>query len=130
MEAPAASNLDTVGVWPCHCDRANRLGRLRVEDWIPCAPVVVRLPHAAVHLTDVKDVRLRRHTGARSGAASAKWADRTPTHFLVAILGHLLCRAARVKKAGTETKKDAGQGVARETDHGPPEERLKQHSIP
>ena len=55
----AAADVDDVRVRRRDRDRADRAGRLVVEDRRPGAAVVGRLPHAAVDGADVEHVRLR-----------------------------------------------------------------------
>src|SRR5207302_232874 len=82
MQPFTTADVDDVGVARRHGDRADGLRRLIVENWIPCAPGVVALPHAAV---DFRDIENHWRAGdARDGAraAAAKWADHAPAHFL------------------------------------------------
>ena len=74
----AAADVDDVRVGRRDGDRANRAGRLIVEDRRPRAAEVVGLPDAAVHGGHVEDVGLARHTGDGLGAAAAERADRPP----------------------------------------------------
>ncbi len=60
-----------------------------IEDGIPGAAVVVRLPDAAVHLADVENIGLAGYTGGGASAATAKRADHAPVQFLVCIFGNL-----------------------------------------
>jgi hypothetical protein len=81
MQPLAARNIDDVVVRGRHRDRPNRLGVLAIEDRLPRPPVVVRLPHPAVHLPDVKDVRLVRHTRRRPRPSPAKRPNHPPPHL-------------------------------------------------
>ena len=66
-----------------HRDGADRLRRLVVEDRIPGAAVVVRLPDAAVDLPHVEDIGLAGHAGGGARPAAAERADHAPAHLLV-----------------------------------------------
>ena len=58
MEPFAAAHVDHVRIRRRHRHRADGAGGLVVEDGIPGAAVVVRLPDAAVVDADVEDVGL------------------------------------------------------------------------
>src|SRR5207248_3053692 len=80
LQTFAAANVDDVRIGRRNGDRADRAGRLIVEDRRPDAAVVGRLPDAAVVHADVEKARLSRHAGRGDGASAAKWSDAAPTH--------------------------------------------------
>ena len=79
----AAAHVDDVRIGRRDGNRADRAGRLVVEDRRPDAAVVGRLPHAAVGGGDVEDVGLRRHAGGRLRPSAAMRADHPPPHLAV-----------------------------------------------
>ncbi len=79
-DARAGADVDDVRIRRRDGDRADRSGRLVVEERPPRRPVVGGAPHAAVVETDVEDVRLARHAVKRPGAARARRADLAPVH--------------------------------------------------
>ena len=82
LQALAAADVDDVRIGGRDGDGADGAGRLVVEDRIPGAAVVGRLPDAAVAHADVEDVRLAGDAGGGLGASAAMRADRAPAHFL------------------------------------------------
>src|ERR1700678_560163 len=99
----AASNINNVGIGSGYRDGPNGLRRLVIENRIPGAAVIVRLPDSAVDLADVKNVRLGGHAGGSAGTASAKGADHAPVEILISILGNLL------RGDGLEREKDCAE---------------------
>ena len=57
--------------------------RLSIEDRVPSAAEVGRLPNSAVVGRHVEDIRLARHPGNRHRASPAKRPDHAPVEFLV-----------------------------------------------
>src|SRR5207302_1467603 len=55
MQALAAGYVDDVGIGGSDSDRSDRLSGFTIEDGIPGAAVVVRLPHAAIYLRHIED---------------------------------------------------------------------------
>src|SRR5258706_1225738 len=93
MEAFAAGDINDIGIRGSDGDGADRLGGFVVEDRVPGAAVIVRLPHAAVDLANVANIRLAGDAGGGTGATPAKGADHAPMEILICILGNLLCNA-------------------------------------
>ena len=79
-DARARADVDDVRIGRRDGDRADRSGRLLVEQRLPVRAVVGRAPHAAVVEADVDDVRLARHAGHRARAAGARRSDLAPVH--------------------------------------------------
>ena len=83
LQSLAAAGIDDVWIARRHRERADRSGRLRVEDRRPRSPGVVALPHAAVDDADVKEVRMARDAGDRRRAAAAQRSDETPMQVAI-----------------------------------------------
>ena len=81
MQSFAAAHVDDIRIGGRDRDRADRAGRLVIEDRIPCAAEVVGLPHAAIHRADVEDIRLAGNAAIRARAPSAKRTDVAPMHL-------------------------------------------------
>ena len=80
MPAPRP-DVDDVRVRRRDGDRADRAGRLIVEQRHPVGAVVGRSPDAAVVEAGVEDVGLARNAGQRAGASGARRADVAPAHL-------------------------------------------------
>src|SRR3982751_5785387 len=78
LQTFTTSHINNVWIRWGHGNRADRARRLIVEDWIPRLAIIIGLPHAPVDLRDVKNVRLRRHTGYCARTPAAKRADAAP----------------------------------------------------
>ena len=63
-------------------DGTDRLRGLRIEDRYPGAPIVIGFPHAAIDHSGQKRVRLARHAGDRTRAATPEWTHQAPRHVL------------------------------------------------
>src|SRR5439155_9583751 len=79
LQTLAAADVDDVGLGRGDGERADRSGRLVVEDRLPGPSGIRGLPDAAVVDTDVEDVRLAGHSRGADGAAAPEWADHPPT---------------------------------------------------
>src|SRR4051812_36693948 len=89
METFATGDVHDVGVGGSDGDRADRLGRFTIEDRVPCASVVVRLPDAAIHLSHIEDVGLTGNAGRSARASATQRADHAPVQVAVKALGNL-----------------------------------------
>ena len=108
-DAGAGADVDDVRVRRRDGDRADRAGRLVVEQRHPVGAVVGRAPDAAVVEADVEDVRLAGDAGQRAGASGARRADVAPAHLAEReVLGgggrragaaSVAARAARIRRA-------------------------------
>ncbi len=78
LQAFAAAHVQGLGIRRRDGDRADRAGRLVVEDRRPGAAVVGALPHAAVVHPDVEHVGRAGDAGGSDRAAAAKRADQAP----------------------------------------------------
>src|SRR5215472_14546848 len=78
-------------------DGANRSSVDLVEDRLPSAAKIIRLPDASVDGADIEDVRLLGNTCRRPRAAPAKWPDQAPAHLPVEVLTRL-CPQCRDKR--------------------------------
>src|SRR5215813_1428972 len=74
----SATDVNDIWIGCRHRDRANGLCRLLIENRIPSAPIVVRLPHATVHLRHIEDIGLAGNAGSCPGAPSAQRAYGAP----------------------------------------------------
>ena len=89
MQSLAAADINDVGIGRSNCDGADGLRGLVIEDGIPGAAVVVRLPDAAVHLADVKHIRLAGNSRGGAGAPATKRPDHAPVQILISVFGNL-----------------------------------------
>ncbi len=89
MQTLAAGDVDNIRIRRSDGNRADRLRRFVIEDGIPGAAVIVRLPHSAVHLSHVKHVGLAGHAGGSAGASAAKGPIIAPVQFLISIFRNL-----------------------------------------
>src|SRR5205823_5556406 len=78
----AAADVNHLRIRRRHGQRADRADRLPVEDRLPRAAGVDRLPHPAVHAAEVEMLRLARHARDREDAAGAKRPDEAPAQLL------------------------------------------------
>src|SRR5258708_6348679 len=94
LETFAAPDVKNIGIRRCDSDRADRAGRLVVENGVPRVAGVGCLPNASVHCSHVEDIRLVRDAVDGDGAAAAERPDAAPAHLAVKFLTVLL-RARR-----------------------------------
>src|SRR6266498_2946705 len=85
-------------------DGADRLRGFVIEDRIPRASIVVRLPDAAVHLSDIKDVWLAWNSRRSARPATAKRPNHSPAQFLVSVLRNLARRTSYEKRSCDENQ--------------------------
>src|ERR1700722_11852224 len=78
MQSFTTGHVDNVCVRRCDGDGADGLRGLGVKDGVPRPAEIVTLPDAAVDLSDVKHIRLARHTRRSAGSSPSKRADLTP----------------------------------------------------
>ena len=78
LQSFPAADIDHIRIRRRNGDGADRPRRLVIENRVPRATVIVRLPHSAVHLPHVKHAGLAGHAGGSAGASAAKWADHPP----------------------------------------------------
>jgi len=83
VKSLAGADIDDVGMRRRHRHIAHRTGGRIVEDRVPGATEVVRLPDAAVVHADVEDVGLRRDPNATDRTAGAEGSDRAVPQLLV-----------------------------------------------
>ena len=123
LQSLAAPDVDDVRVRRREGDGADRPARLVVEDREPGAPVVGRLPDAAVDDADVEDVGLARDAGGGFGAAPAKGPDVAPVHLVEKLRRETLReRPAEVARERDEAGRghDRGQEAAERCHRSPP----------
>ena len=120
VQSFAAGDVDDVRIRRRDCNGADRLRGFVIEDGIPCAAVVVRLPHSAVHLSHVKHVGLAGHAGGSAGASAAKGPNHPPVQIVISVFGNL--RPACGGEKRDETKRDKDKGLRRGGPIGPPRE--------
>src|SRR5260370_37397902 len=94
LETFAAPDIKNIGVGWRDGNRADRAGRLVVENGIPRVAGVGCLPNASVHCSHIEDIRLVRGAGDGDGAAAAERPDAAPAHLAIKFLTVLL-RALR-----------------------------------
>jgi hypothetical protein len=82
-DAGARADIDDVGIRGRHGDRADRAGRLVVEQRQPVGAVVGRAPHAAIVEAGVEHVGLAGHAVQRPGATATGRANAAPVHLAV-----------------------------------------------
>ena len=120
LEPFSTPHIHNVWIRRCHFHRAHRAGVLRIEDGVPRAPRVVRLPHAAVGGRHVEHVRLRRHTHRAFRATGAKRPNVPPAWPLnrTAGKGGLRGEGARRREARKGgNRHEGGKDVSVESDH-------------
>ena len=81
MQPFTGTHVNDIRIRRCDRDRADRAGRLIVEDRHPGAASIGCLPHTAVVHADVEDVRLVGYAGRRFGATAAERTDGPPAHL-------------------------------------------------
>ena len=101
LQSLAAANVDDVRIGKRYRNAADRTSRLIVENRSPGAAVIGGLPHAAVYLRDVENVRLRRHPRDGARAPTTIRADAAPVK--------------RAEQAGIELLRDGRQAAQQET---------------
>ena len=82
QRALATADVHGVGRRWCHRDGADGRDGLRIEDRLPGPAAVDRLPHAAIHRTEIELVRTSTHTSRGRDAAPAKGTEQAPVHAL------------------------------------------------
>ena len=81
MQPFAAAYVNNLRIRGRHNNRANGPGWLLIEDRLPGAAVVGRLPHTPVHRADVEDIGLAGDTAQGASASATKRANVAPAHF-------------------------------------------------
>src|SRR5258708_3195211 len=90
LETFAAPDVQNIGVGWRDGNRADRAGRLVVENGLPRVAGVGCPPNASVHCSHVEDIRLARDAGDGDGAAAAERPDAAPAHLAIKFLTVLL----------------------------------------
>src|SRR5262249_20200797 len=80
-DAFAAADVHDAGIGRRHPNRADRSGRLLVEDRPPRPAEIVRLPDAAVDEAGIEDARLARHADDRLRPPPAQRPDVAPAQL-------------------------------------------------
>ena len=78
MQTFAAADVDHVRIGNGNSERADRAGRLIVENRLPGAAAIIGFENATINLRGVEDIRLRRYTADRASSSAAKRADISP----------------------------------------------------
>ena len=78
----AGAHVDGVVIRRSNGQRSNRADRLGVENRLPGAAGVSRLPHAPVDAAEVKVLRLSGNAADRENTARAKRSDEPPLQIL------------------------------------------------
>ena len=87
----ARANVNHIRIRRRHTNGANRGRRRRVENGIPCATCVHRLPNAATNRAEIKSLRLAHDATNRVDAARAKRANHPPMQAGIKVGIVLLC---------------------------------------
>src|SRR5271163_1511849 len=133
MQSLATANVNNVRVGRGDGDRADRLRRLVVEDRIPGAAVVVRLPDSSVDLSNIENVRLAGDSAGSARAPAAQRADHAPVQVLVRVFGNVCpCAIGRKENyAARERTEDCmssfHQDPPENVQHKPYKETQKDH---
>ena len=80
-DARPGPDVDDAGVGRGDTDRADRAGRLVIEQRHPVGAVVRRSPESAVVEAGIEGVRLAGNAGQRTGTSAASRADVAPAHL-------------------------------------------------
>ena len=80
-EAVAGSDVDHIRVGGRYCDRTDRSRGLVVEDRVPRAAGVGRLPDAAIHDANIEDMWLIGNAGCGRRASTAMRSDHAVSHL-------------------------------------------------
>ena len=99
-QAFAAADINYVRVRRSDRQRADRAGRLFIENRNPGAAGVGALPHAAVIHADVKKIGLAGNARGGDGASSAEWPDAAPLQILIHARIELRLAGAPVARFG------------------------------
>ena len=86
MQSFAAPDVNDVRIRNRNRQRADRAGRLIIENRLPGAPVIGRLENAAIDLREIENVRLRRHAANRAHPSAAVRPDVAPMEEVREIL--------------------------------------------
>src|SRR5690349_10986686 len=78
LQSFATADIDDVWIGWRYRNAPDRAGRLIVENRIPRAAIVIRLPNSTVHLRHIENTRLRRNARQCTHATSTAWADAAP----------------------------------------------------
>ena len=81
MQPFAAGHVHHVAIGGRHCDCADRLRVLPVENGIPGASIICRFPNSAIDLANIEDIRLIRDARSGASATPTKRADHAPVHI-------------------------------------------------
>ncbi len=81
MQTFATRNVDDVAIGWCDGNRPDGLRVLTIEDRIPRAAVIGRLPDTAIDLAYIEDIGLIGNTRCCPRATAAKGSDHAPMHL-------------------------------------------------
>ena len=110
LEPFATAHVDDVRIRGREGDGADGPRWLLVEDGIPRAPVIIGLPHAAIHRTDVEHVRLVGNAHRGLGTTGAKRPDHSPAQLGIHARIDLLCaQGMHAEHEHDERKNATGQ---------------------
>ena len=81
MQTFPATDVNDLRVGGRDDDSANRSSGLLVENWLPGASIIRRLPDASVDCADVENIRLAGNARCSASASTTKRADVAPMHL-------------------------------------------------
>ena len=111
MQSFAAPDVDDVGIGNRNRERADRAGRLIIENRLPGASVIVRLENAAIDLREIENVRLRRHARDRADPSAAVGPDVAPVEEVGKIGARRKCELPN-EKARQRKREESGSFTA------------------
>ena len=97
VQSFAAADVDHIWIGGRYRDGADGTGWLVIEDGIPRPAVVVALPNAAVHRTEIENIWLADNASCGSRSPSAKWPNHAPMQLAVRLRTKLLCRGVQAR---------------------------------
>src|SRR5215469_3222396 len=127
MQPFPACDINHIGVRGGHGDRADRLRRFMIENGIPGAAVIVRLPNPAVHLAHVENIWLAPNSRGGARASATKGADHAPVQVLVGALWQLRQNSSASQKEGQTHKESRNHAASL---HGNPLKLRKKNYTP
>ena len=104
----AGADVDHARIRRREREGADRADRLPVEDRLPGAAGVGRLPDAAVHAAEVEVQRLGRHAGDGEHAAAAERPDEAPVQVAERVFGSKRRRGGHGERQGEEQAREGG----------------------
>src|SRR6185437_9090571 len=127
-DAGARADVDHIRIRGRHRDRANRAGRLVIEQGHPVRAVVGGAPYAAIVEAGVEHVRLAGYAVQRPGTATAGGADGAPVHLGVVLRGLVAWRLGGGLRLGCRRQRHERDDSGDEAGNGEAEQAWGRHS--